>query len=54
MNIKGNIIMGIGILFVSTALILDGVASDLICDIMTGVGIGLELLGLIKQCKEKN
>ena len=53
MKISGNIIMGFGMLFVSTSLLLDGVASNLICDIMTGVGIGLELVGLIKQCKEK-
>lgn len=50
-NIKGNIILGVGILLVSISLLLNSVVSDTICDIITGIGIGLELLGLIKECK---
>ena len=53
MKIKGNIILGFGILMVSVSLLLNNVLNSTICDCIIGVGIGLEILGLIKQCKEK-
>ena len=52
-KIKGNVILGLGILLVSVSLLLNNVVNDTIHDIIIGIGIGLELLGLIKECKGK-
>ena len=59
-KMKGNTILGIGLIFFSVTLLLqnvfdwnEGVIHSLVC-VIYGFSIGLELLGSMKTCKEKN
>lgn len=52
-NYKGNIILSIGIILVSISIILNNHINSIICDCITGVGLGLEILGLFMPCKKK-
>jgi hypothetical protein len=51
---RGRTIMGIGVLVFSIALFLGNtfVGEHIVINILSGVGIGLELVGFIKQCKD--
>ncbi len=51
-KIRGNIILGVGILLVSISLLLNDIVSETLCDVIIGIGIGFEIVGLIKQCKD--
>lgn len=53
-KIKGNSILGIGLIILSITLLLQNSidVNEMLCSILYGVAIGLELLGLIKQFKE--
>lgn len=55
-KLKGNIIIGAGLIILSIILLLQNTISinETVCSFLYGAAVGLELLGLIKQCKEKN
>lgn len=59
-EIRGNMILGIGLMIFSVTLLLqnmfdwnEGAIHSLVC-VIYGFSIGLELLGSMKMCKEKN
>ena len=59
-KIRGNTILGIGLIIYSVMLLLqnmlnwnEGVFHNLVCAVY-GFSIGLELLGSMKICKENN
>ena len=59
-KIKGNTMFGIGLMIFSVTLLLqnmfgwnEGMIHSLVC-VIYGFSIGLELLGSMKICKEKN
>lgn len=51
-GIKGNILLSIGIILVSIAFLLKDIINANICDFITGFGLGIEIVGIIKKCKE--
>lgn len=51
-GIRGNILLSIGIILVSVAFLLNDILDTNICDFITGLGLGIEIVGLFKQCKE--
>lgn len=51
-GIKGNILLSIGLLLVSIAFLLKDIVNTNVCDFITGFGLGIELVGIFKQCKE--
>lgn len=53
-KIRGNIILGTGLLIFSVTLLLQNtiIYNEVISSIFCGIAIGLEILGLVKQCKE--
>lgn len=51
-GIRGNILLSIGVILVSVAFLLKDVLNSNLCDFITGFGIGIEIVGLFKQCKE--
>ena len=52
-KISGNVILAIGILIFSISLLLRDIIDEKIFDFVGGVGIGIELVGFHKMCKEK-
>ncbi len=51
-KIKGNILLSVGIILVSTAFLLKGIVNANVCDFITGFGLGIEIVGGFKQSKE--
>lgn len=51
-GMKGNILLSIGIILVSTAFLLKDIINTNICEFITGFGLGIEMVGGFKQCKE--
>lgn len=52
-KISGNAILAIGILIFSISLLLRDIINENLFDYIGGIGIGIEIVGLIKMCKEK-
>ena len=52
-KLKGNTVLAIGILIFSISLLLRDVIDEKIFDFIGGVGVGIELAGFYKMCKEK-
>lgn len=51
-GIRGNILLSIGVILVSVAFLLKDVLNSNLCDFITGFGLGIEIVGIFKQCKE--
>lgn len=51
-GIKGNILLSVGLILVSIAFLLKDIVNANACDFITGFGIGIEIVGIFKQCKE--
>lgn len=51
-KIKGNILLGVGLILISTAFLLKDIVNANVCDFITGFGFGIEMVGILKQCKE--
>lgn len=51
-GIRGNILLSIGIILVSSAYLLEDLLNSNLCDFITGLGLGIEIVAVFKQCKE--
>lgn len=51
-GIRWNILLSIGVILVSVAFLLKDVLNSNLCDFITGFGLGIEIVGIFKQCKE--
>lgn len=51
-GIKGDILLIIGIMLVSTAFLLKDMINTNICEFITGFGFGIEIVAIFKQYKE--
>lgn len=51
-GIRANILLGIGIILVSSAFLLEDVLNPNLCDFISGFGLGIEIVAFFKQCKE--
>ena len=51
-GIKGNILLSVGLILVSTAFLLKDIVNANVCDFITGFGLSIEIVGGFKQCKE--
>ena len=51
-GIRGNILLSIGIILVSSSYLLEDMLNPNLCDFITGIGLGIEIVAIFKQCKE--